>query len=73
MTTVAWDGKELAADRRMVIGGCVYETTKIRRLSDGRLVGAAGCNAWNAVQVASRLDSETGNGIDVLGITPSDG
>lgn len=50
MTTITWDGTTLAADRRAShVGGSDF-VTKIRRLSDGRLVGAAGisacCELW---------------------------
>lgn len=41
MTVIAWDGSVLAADRRLVIGGVVAETTKIRRAGKF-LVGGAG-------------------------------
>ena len=37
MTTIAWDGTTLAADRRITSGTVTYSTTKIRRTSDGRL------------------------------------
>lgn len=41
MTTIAWDGESLAADK---LADCGYAmtTTKIRRTSDGRLLGASG-------------------------------
>jgi hypothetical protein len=42
MTTIAWDGVTLAADRRITSGTVTYSTTKIRRTSDGRLIGATG-------------------------------
>lgn len=41
MTVIAWDGKTLAADKRMVSAGLILTTTKIRRIG-GLLVGAAG-------------------------------
>lgn len=41
MTVIAWDGAILAADRRLVVGGIVAETTKIRRAGKF-LVGGAG-------------------------------
>ncbi len=41
MTVIAWDGKTLAADKRMVSAGLSLTTTKIRRIGD-LLVGAAG-------------------------------
>lgn len=42
MTTIAWDGATLVADRRISSGTISYSTTKIRRTMDGRLVGATG-------------------------------
>lgn len=42
MTTIAWDGTTLAADRRITSGTVTYSTTKIRRTEDGRLIGATG-------------------------------
>ncbi|SDX13057.1 20S proteasome, alpha and beta subunits [Variovorax sp. YR634] len=45
MTVVAWDGKTLAADKRTNFGGLHGTTTKVHRLSDGRLVGCAGNTA----------------------------
>lgn len=41
MTTIAWDGKVLAADKRMVHAGLYATVTKIRRIG-GLLVAAAG-------------------------------
>lgn len=52
MTTIAWDGRTLAADRRVCYGN-EYHTLahpKIRRTQDGRLIGASGhgirCNQF---------------------------
>jgi ATP-dependent protease HslVU (ClpYQ) peptidase subunit len=43
VTTVAWDGQTLAADRLITEGGHVAaHVVKIRRCADGRLIGAAG-------------------------------
>lgn len=42
MTIICWDGKTLAADKRMTAGTQVASVTKIRRLSKGRLAGMAG-------------------------------
>lgn len=42
MTTIAWDGTTLVADRRISAGTVAYSTTKIRRTADGRLIGASG-------------------------------
>lgn len=41
MTCVAWDGKTLAADRRITYGGTIAEITKIFKIY-GLLVGGAG-------------------------------
>lgn len=53
MTTIAWDGNTLAADRKCVSGGTPYRVTKIFRIKrDGRhlLVGMSGdqymATAW---------------------------
>ena len=50
MTTIAWDGTTLAGDTQASDeNGIIYVPTKLRRLGDGRLLGAAGlagsCNA----------------------------
>lgn len=42
MTTIAWDGRSLAGDRRISSGTIVYTSTKVRRTADGRLIGATG-------------------------------
>lgn len=43
MTTIAWDGKWLAADRQVTTGSCIDgEATKVVRRKDGALCGAAG-------------------------------
>jgi len=42
MTTIAWDGKTLAGDRRANAGGLPYSVTKVFRLSDGRLFAGSG-------------------------------
>lgn len=42
MTTVAWDGTTLAADRRCTIDGVRSSFSKVRRGRSGNLVGAAG-------------------------------
>lgn len=41
MTTIAWDGKMLAADKRSMYGGCINVVTKIWAVR-GCLVGGAG-------------------------------
>lgn len=43
MTTVAWDGKTLAGDRRITSAGmAVTEMTKVHKRGDGALIGVAG-------------------------------
>lgn len=43
MTCVAWDGKSLAADRRITANGVVVtESTKVHKRKDGALIGVAG-------------------------------
>jgi ATP-dependent protease HslVU (ClpYQ) peptidase subunit len=42
MTTLAWDGVTLAADKQTTDGSHTRTTTKIRRLRGGALGGAAG-------------------------------
>lgn len=43
MTTIAWDGKTLAADRRVNFGTASFATTqKIYRRKDGALIGGIG-------------------------------
>ena len=55
MTTIAWDGKTLAADKLASYGELRTTVTKIFRLSDGSLVGGA-----------AKFDPATGNGVDAL-------
>lgn len=42
MTVVAWDGKTLAADSAVTVGGMRLACEKIERFPDGSLYGAAG-------------------------------
>jgi len=43
VTTVAWDGEALAADRRVTQDGTIIcMTVKVRRCGDGRRIGAVG-------------------------------
>lgn len=41
MTTIAWDGKTLAADKQLTKGGAKFSVTKIKRIK-GLLIGIAG-------------------------------
>lgn len=42
MTTIAWDGITLAADRMGKSDGGCFSICKIRKCADGRLIGGAG-------------------------------
>ena len=59
MTTIAWDGKALVADRRVSVGITTYSSTKIRRTPDGRLLGATG-DWYVACAVLDWLEGLTG-------------
>jgi hypothetical protein len=48
MTTIAWDGKTLAADRQLTASGVRYVTTKAHRLDDGSLFASCGALENNA-------------------------
>lgn len=78
MTTIAWDGATMAADKRANIGGVRLTITKIRRGRDGNLVGIAGAAAlfeelfaW-LCDGAPRPDaqSEKGDWAEVLEVDP---
>ncbi|MCA3042496.1 MAG: hypothetical protein ING51_05735 [Rhodocyclaceae bacterium] len=60
MTTVAWDGYTLAADKRATVGGMPYVTTKLKRLNGGpyhnAICGWAGTESI-AKEVVSWLQS----------------
>lgn len=55
MTTIAWDGKTLAADKRFTIGGCAATGTKIFHLED-LLVGFSG-SAAQAMEMLAWLEA----------------
>lgn len=42
MTTIAWDGRTLCADRQLTTSGVRFETTKAHRLKDGSLFASCG-------------------------------
>lgn len=42
MTTVAWDGLTLAADRQATSGGFKYKTSKLRQLANGEVLAITG-------------------------------
>lgn len=48
MTTIAWDGRTLCADRQLTASGVRYETTKAHRLPDGSLFASCGSLENNA-------------------------
>lgn len=61
MTCVAWDGKTLAADRRITSNGAVNtEMTKVHRREDGALIGMAGemCTSSEFIRWFMANDSE---------------
>lgn len=58
MTTIAWDGRVLAADSQCEIGSLKFRTRKIGRLKDGRLYGFAG-DADYGLAVVAYLNGET--------------
>jgi hypothetical protein len=45
VTTIAWDGEAMAADKRANVSGSRITVSKIRRGRDGNLVGIAGSMA----------------------------
>lgn len=45
MSTIAWDGKMLAADCQMTSGGIAFTCHKIRKLASGDAVGVVGSYA----------------------------
>ena len=45
MTVVAWDGRALAADKRMSFGGQHATVTKVHRLKSGGVVAGCGVSA----------------------------
>jgi hypothetical protein len=49
MTTIAWDGKTLAADKCAWHWSLKFRISKLRRLNDGRI---AGCAVEDAAQIA---------------------
>lgn len=77
MTTIAFDGQYLAADKRSTLCGTRSRVTKIRRGKDGTLVGVAGTSAlaedifaW-LLDGAERPPEQSENGFcSVIEITP---
>lgn len=49
MTVVAYDGHNLAADKRSVCGGKIATTTKVRRIATGEVL------AWTGMQARGEL------------------
>lgn len=68
VTTIAWDGKTLAADTRNTVGGFAFSALKIWRLSNGRLFGAAG-NAEDCEAARIWLEHEEGKKPEVKDYT----
>jgi 20S proteasome alpha/beta subunit len=82
MTVIAWDGRTLAADKRVTCNGYPATTTKITRAPDGALIGGAGDSDAIAVLRKWYMDGASpdafpNNGCDgdcrarLLVITPS--
>jgi hypothetical protein len=46
MTVIAWDGKQLAADRRMCMGTSRSTQTKLKRLGNGEVIASAGQESY---------------------------
>jgi hypothetical protein len=57
VTTIAWDGHTLVADRQLTTSGVRYETTKAHRLNDGSLFASCGA-LENNVAVKLWLNGE---------------
>lgn len=57
MTTIAWDGRTLAADRQLTTNGVRFTTTKAHRLKDGSLYGSCGQLELN-IAVLAYLNGE---------------
>lgn len=61
MTTIAWDGSTLAADRRVNFGGVTdAKTTKIVQRADGALAASSGSSSLGAAFKRWFLDGENG-------------
>lgn len=56
MTVIAWDGINVAADKRAVCGNMIHTTTKLRRLPSGEILGWTGCEASGHALVAWYTD-----------------
>lgn len=64
MTTIAWDGTTLAADRQLNIGDLKFSCCKVFRLDDGGLLGGAG-NYEDVLAIRDWMDGgERPNDID---------
>jgi len=59
MTTIAWDGKTLCADKQLTSSGVRCTTTKAHRLKNGWLFASCGALENNAL-VLSYLNGEIG-------------
>lgn len=58
MTTIAWDGQDLAADSLVSLGSIKYTTRKLARLKDGGILGAAG-KSIEITQLVKYLNGDT--------------
>jgi hypothetical protein len=57
MTTIAWDGRTLCADKQLTANGVRYVTTKAHRLKDGSLFASCG-DLENNAHVLRYLNGE---------------
>lgn len=56
MTVIAVRGRAMAADKQTTFGNTRVRTTKIRRLSDGRIAGAAGAT-WKCKAIMDWIEA----------------
>lgn len=62
MTTVAWDGETLAADRRVTVNGVVNtEWTKVHKRDDGAAIGVSGEMCTATAFIRWFMDGEQGD------------
>lgn len=75
MTTIAWDGHDLAADSMVSLGSIRYTTRKLVRLKDGGILGAAG-KSIEITRLTKYLNGETSAApkipsVHAIHVTPS--
>ena len=64
MTTIAWDGKTLAADKRATVNGMAHTTKKLIRIKNGPMAGAI-CGWSNSIAVAMEMIHWLESGADI--------